>query len=118
VPGGAGLRPPAAARGRGGGVAPGSAGWGRASGGEAPAGGRQGGRGDAGGGKGRLNFLYSRVAIAIRKQIRDELHLTASAGVAPSKFLAKIASDRATSNKRCEKQKNEPFIFSERREAA
>jgi DNA polymerase IV len=35
----------------------------------------------------------TRVAIAIRKQIRDELHLTASAGVAPSKFLAKIASD-------------------------
>jgi DNA polymerase IV len=35
----------------------------------------------------------TRVAIAIRKQIKDELHLTASAGVAPSKFLAKIASD-------------------------
>jgi DNA polymerase-4 len=35
----------------------------------------------------------TRVAIAIRKQIRDELHLTASAGVAPNKFLAKIASD-------------------------
>jgi DNA polymerase-4 len=33
------------------------------------------------------------VAIAIRKQIRDELNLTASAGVAPNKFLAKIASD-------------------------
>ena len=35
----------------------------------------------------------TRVAIAIRKQIRDELNLTASAGVAPNKFLAKIASD-------------------------
>jgi len=33
------------------------------------------------------------VAQAIREQIRDELHLTASAGVAPNKFLAKIASD-------------------------
>jgi DNA polymerase-4 len=30
---------------------------------------------------------------AIRHHIRDELHLTASAGVAPNKFLAKIASD-------------------------
>ncbi len=35
----------------------------------------------------------TRVAQAIRKQIREELHLTASAGVAPNKFLAKIASD-------------------------
>ena len=35
----------------------------------------------------------TRVAIAIRKQIKDELSLTASAGVAPNKFLAKIASD-------------------------
>lgn len=33
------------------------------------------------------------VAEAIRKQIREELCLTASAGVAPNKFLAKIASD-------------------------
>jgi len=33
------------------------------------------------------------VAKAIRRQIRDELNLTASAGVAPNKFLAKIASD-------------------------
>jgi len=32
-------------------------------------------------------------AKAIRQQIRDELQLTASAGVAPNKFLAKIASD-------------------------
>src|SRR5258708_20112269 len=35
----------------------------------------------------------TRVAKAIRQQIRDELHLTASAGVAPNKFLAKLASD-------------------------
>src|SRR5271168_3528688 len=35
----------------------------------------------------------TKVAKAIRQEIRDELHLTASAGVAPNKFLAKIASD-------------------------
>ncbi len=33
------------------------------------------------------------VAKVIRAQIRDELNLTASAGVAPNKFLAKLASD-------------------------
>jgi DNA polymerase-4 len=33
------------------------------------------------------------VAKTIRHQIREELNLTASAGVAPNKFLAKIASD-------------------------
>jgi DNA polymerase-4 len=33
------------------------------------------------------------VAQAIRAEIRAETHLTASAGVAPNKFLAKIASD-------------------------
>jgi DNA polymerase-4 len=33
------------------------------------------------------------VARTIREQILKELHLTASAGVAPNKFLAKIASD-------------------------
>lgn len=33
------------------------------------------------------------VAKTIRQQIRKELNLTASAGVAPNKFLAKIASD-------------------------
>ncbi|WP_022977159.1 DNA polymerase IV [Nevskia ramosa] len=33
------------------------------------------------------------VAEAIRDAIRDELNLTASAGIAPNKFLAKIASD-------------------------
>jgi len=35
----------------------------------------------------------TQVARTIREQIRMELHLTASAGVAPNKFLAKIASD-------------------------
>jgi len=35
----------------------------------------------------------TRVGSAIREQIRQELNLTASAGVAPNKFLAKIASD-------------------------
>jgi DNA polymerase-4 len=35
----------------------------------------------------------TRVAQSIRREIREELHLTASAGVAPNKFLAKIASD-------------------------
>lgn len=35
----------------------------------------------------------TRVARMIREAIRDELNLTASAGVAPNKFLAKIASD-------------------------
>ena len=35
----------------------------------------------------------TRVRSAIREQIRQELNLTASAGVAPNKFLAKIASD-------------------------
>src|SRR5256885_16523879 len=33
------------------------------------------------------------VARTIRQQIRHELNLTASAGVAPNKFLAKLASD-------------------------
>lgn len=35
----------------------------------------------------------TRVARCIRAQIREELNLAASAGVAPNKFLAKIASD-------------------------
>ncbi|MGC8550147.1 MAG: DNA polymerase IV [Acidobacteriaceae bacterium] len=35
----------------------------------------------------------TKVAIAIRRQIREELSLAASAGVAPNKYLAKIASD-------------------------
>src|SRR3954453_7751670 len=35
----------------------------------------------------------TKVAQAIREEIRAKLQLTASAGVAPNKFLAKIASD-------------------------
>src|SRR5579862_6474994 len=35
----------------------------------------------------------TQVAREIRRQIKQELNLTASAGVAPNKFLAKIASD-------------------------
>lgn len=35
----------------------------------------------------------TRIATAIRQAIREELNLTASAGIAPNKFLAKIASD-------------------------
>lgn len=33
------------------------------------------------------------IAFCIKKRIKDELRLTASAGVAPNKFLAKLASD-------------------------
>ena len=36
--------------------------------------------------------LAMEVAKRIKKTIRDELHLTSSAGVAPNKFLAKVAS--------------------------
>jgi DNA polymerase-4 len=39
------------------------------------------------------NSEYRNQARTIREQIRTELQLTASAGVAPNKFLAKIASD-------------------------
>ncbi len=35
----------------------------------------------------------TRIARALRERIRGELRLTASAGVAPNKFLAKVASD-------------------------
>jgi DNA polymerase-4 len=37
--------------------------------------------------------LASRVAAHIRQRIREELSLTASAGVGPNKFIAKLASD-------------------------
>ena len=37
--------------------------------------------------------LATDIARTIRAQIREETHLTASAGIAPNKFLAKIASD-------------------------
>lgn len=35
----------------------------------------------------------TRMAEAIRKAVREELHITISAGIAPNKFIAKIASD-------------------------
>ncbi|MEO6911397.1 MAG: DNA polymerase IV [Edaphobacter sp.] len=42
----------------------------------------------------KLKLLTAtRVAKMIRQEIHDELNLTASAGVAPNKFLAKVASD-------------------------
>jgi DNA polymerase-4 len=42
----------------------------------------------------KMNFpTATMVAKTIRREIREELNLTASAGVAPNKFLAKIASD-------------------------
>ena len=41
----------------------------------------------------QLHGSATLIAEAIRKQISDELQLTASAGIAPIKFLAKIASD-------------------------
>ncbi|HUP56393.1 MAG TPA: DNA polymerase IV, partial [Bdellovibrionota bacterium] len=37
--------------------------------------------------------LAGKLAILIKRRIRDELQLTASAGVGPNKFVAKIASD-------------------------
>lgn len=41
------------------------------------------------------------IAEKIRQQIYDELQLTASAGIAPNKFLAKIASDENKPNGQC-----------------
>lgn len=41
------------------------------------------------------------IAEKIRQQIFDELNLTASAGIAPNKFLAKIASDENKPNGQC-----------------
>ena len=49
----------------------------------------------------------TRVAKMIREQIREELNLTASAGVAPNKFLAKIASDWKKPNGLCVIQPHE-----------
>ena len=40
-----------------------------------------------------FNGSATRIAEAIRQRVQDELRLTVSAGVAPNKFLAKIASD-------------------------
>ncbi|WP_426360463.1 DNA polymerase IV [Pseudocolwellia sp. HL-MZ19] len=41
------------------------------------------------------------IADQIRQEIFDELNLTASAGIAPNKFLAKIASDENKPNGQC-----------------
>lgn len=41
----------------------------------------------------QLGNSATRIADAIREQVRRELNLTVSAGVAPNKFLAKVASD-------------------------
>lgn len=40
-----------------------------------------------------FNNRATRMAEALRRQVRDELGITVSAGIAPNKFLAKIASD-------------------------
>lgn len=41
----------------------------------------------------RLGIYATKLALRIQKEIADELHLTGSAGVAPNKLIAKIASD-------------------------
>jgi DNA polymerase-4 len=41
----------------------------------------------------RLQGSPENIAAIIKQRVRDELHLTASVGVAPNKFLAKLASD-------------------------
>ena len=46
----------------------------------------------------RLFGPPSRIALAMRQAIADELHLPASAGIAPVKFVAKVASDVAKPN--------------------
>jgi DNA polymerase IV len=53
----------------------------------------------------------TRVARTIREQINEELELTASAGVAPNKFLAKIASDWRKPNGLLVIQPNEVEAF-------
>lgn len=42
--------------------------------------------------------LARNIAAAIRKRIEEELHLTASAGVGPNKFIAKLASEMKKPN--------------------
>jgi len=51
------------------------------------------------------------VAKTIRQQIREELNLTASAGIAPNKFLAKIASDWRKPNGQFVIQPHEAQLF-------
>ncbi|MDT0603682.1 DNA polymerase IV [Thalassotalea castellviae] len=48
-----------------------------------------------------FNGSATLIAEQIRKDIYNELNLTASAGVAPNKFLAKIASDENKPNGQC-----------------
>jgi DNA polymerase IV len=51
------------------------------------------------------------VAKTIREQVRQELNLTASAGVAPNKFLAKLASDwrKPDGCSWCSRRRSMPF---------
>jgi DNA polymerase IV len=51
------------------------------------------------------------VAKTIRQQIREELNLTASAGIAPNRFLAKIASDWQKPNGQFVIQPHEAQLF-------
>lgn len=39
-----------------------------------------------------LHMSYEEIAIRIKKEIRDELHISVSLGIAPTKVLAKVAS--------------------------
>jgi DNA polymerase IV len=48
-----------------------------------------------------LQGSATRIAQQIRQDIEHELQLTASAGIAPNKFLAKIASDEQKPNGQC-----------------
>ena len=52
-------------------------------------------------GSGLFKGSATRIAEDIRRAIREELHLTASAGVAPNKFLAKICSDENKPDGQC-----------------
>jgi DNA polymerase-4 len=49
----------------------------------------------------KFNGSATLIAEQIRQEICDELNLTASAGIAPNKFLAKIASDENKPNGQC-----------------
>lgn len=42
---------------------------------------------------GHFSGSATRIAQDIRRRVSNQLHITVSAGVAPNKFLAKIASD-------------------------
>tara|TARA_R110001583_G_scaffold50665_3_gene158265 strand:+ start:680 stop:1738 length:1059 start_codon:yes stop_codon:yes gene_type:complete len=53
------------------------------------------------------------IAEKIRSDIYNELHLTASAGIAPNKFIAKIASDENKPNGQCVVSPNKVASFVE-----